>query len=202
VLDATVSLITTADVKAGADAARRSYDGEVLTLLTVGRLDPEKNPLLLAEVLALLRERDPRWRLVVCGEGDLAGALRARLERMGLSNHFELRGYVPLDGGLLDLYRGSHVFLHVSNTEGLPQVLIEAYASGLPTVATAVGGVRSLADCSVLVEPGAAAAAAAAVQGVAGDSGLRERLIAAGLNRAKGATLEVQTRRVADFLAA
>ncbi len=200
VLEATISLITASDVKAGAAAAGRSYDSEVLTLLTVGRLDAEKNPLLLADVLALLRVRDPRWRMVVCGEGDLAGALRARLEQLGLSAHCELRGYVPLDGGLLDLYRASHVFLHVSRTEGLPQVLIEAYASGLPSVATAVGGVRSLGDCSVLVEPGDASAAAAAVEGLVGDEGVRERLIAAGLSRARQATIEVEAARVASFI--
>lgn len=202
VLDATISLVSEADVRAGLEAAGRSYDGEVLTLLTVGRLDAEKNPLLLPDVLALLREGDPRWRLIVCGEGDLAGALSARIKRRGLSGHCELRGYVPLDGGLLELYRRSHAFLHVSRTEGLPQVLIEAYASGLPTVATAVGGVRSLGDCSLLVEPGDSAAAAAALRTVVGDESLRERLIAAGLSRARRATTEVVARELARFLGA
>src|SRR5262249_54859450 len=53
----------------------------------------------------------------------------------------ELLGYVPLDDGLLDVYRTSHVFLHVSWTEGLPQVLFEASAAGTPVVATDTGGV-------------------------------------------------------------
>ena len=52
-LDVTVSLIGEDDVAAGAAAARRSYDGDALTLLTVGRLDAEKNPLLLPDVLGL-----------------------------------------------------------------------------------------------------------------------------------------------------
>jgi glycosyltransferase involved in cell wall biosynthesis len=202
VLDATVSLIGDADVRAGAAAAHRSYDGEVLTLLTVGRLDAEKNPLLLPDILALLRDGDPRWHLIVCGEGGLTAALSARIEQRGLSDHCELRGYVPLDGGLLDLYRGSHAFLHVSCTEGLPQVLTEAYASGLPTVATAVGGVRSLGDCSLLVEPGDAAAAAAAVRAVVSDEGMRERLIAAGLSRARRTTSEVMAQKLARFIGA
>jgi glycosyltransferase involved in cell wall biosynthesis len=202
VLTAAVSLISAQDVEAGRRAAVRSYDDDVLTLLTVGRLDAEKNPLLLAEVIALLRERDPRWRLVVCGEGDMAGLLRERLSELGLTDACDLRGYVPLDGGLLDAYRGSHAFLHVSRTEGLPQVLIEAYASGLPSVATAVGGVRALGDASLLVPPDDAVAAATAVQRLSDDSALRERLVAAGLQRATGLTEEGQAAAVAGFLAA
>jgi glycosyltransferase involved in cell wall biosynthesis len=200
VLDAAISLIGVADVEAGAGAADRAYDTERLQLLTVGRIDAEKNPLLLPEVLALLREREPRWRLIVCGEGDLAEALVARVEELELTEHCEVRGYIPLDGGLLELYRESHAFLHVSRTEGLPQVLIEAYASGLPSVATAVGGVRGLGDCSLLVPPDDAAAAAGAVQRLIEDPSLREQLVMAGLARARGATLEAQAREVARFI--
>jgi glycosyltransferase involved in cell wall biosynthesis len=203
VLETTVSLVGSADVEAGARAIeRRSYTGNELVLLTVGRLEAEKNPLLLADILKLVRARDRRWRLVVCGEGELAGALSWRIEQLGLSAWWELRGYVPLDGGLLELYRQSHVFLHVSRTEGLPQVLIEAYASGLPTVATAVGGVRAMGECSLLVGPDDPHAAAAAIQRLADDCVLRERLIAAGLRHAAGRTLEAEAAAVARFIAA
>lgn len=202
VLETTISLVGAADVEAGARAAeRRAYSSDQLVVLTVGRLEAEKNPLLLADVLVLLRARDRRWRLVVCGEGDLASAIALRIERLGLSSWCELRGYVALDGSLLDLYRGSHAFLHVSHTDGLPQVLIEAYASGLPTVATAVGGVRALGDCSLLVGPDDAPAAAAAVQRLADDAALRRRLIAAGLRRVRERTLEAEAAAVARFLA-
>ena len=99
-------------------------------MLSVGRLDPEKNPLLLADVFARLREQDPRWRLVVCGDGtmkdELAGALRAA----GVEEHAELLGYVSLDGGLRDLYRNSHVFLHVSWTEGVPAGAVRVVRRG------------------------------------------------------------------------
>jgi glycosyltransferase involved in cell wall biosynthesis len=202
VLNATISLIGADDVKAGSAAAARSYEVGQLTLLTVGRIDAEKNPLLVAEVLRLLRQRDPRWRLVVCGEGNLANALERRLRELGLADHCELLGYVPLDGGLLDVYRGSHTFLHVSRTEGLPQVLIEAYACGLPSVATAVGGVRNLGDCSLLVPPDDAVAAAEAAQRLIDDAALRSRLIEAGLKRAAELTLEGEAAAVARFLGA
>ena len=53
-----------------------------------------------------------------------------------MAERVDLRGYLPLDGGLLDLYRGADALLHVSWTEGVPQVLLEAFAAGLPVVAT------------------------------------------------------------------
>ena len=151
----TVSLVRERDLASAADAvAARSYDGE-LTVLTVGRLDAEKNPLLLADIMARLVAGARPWRMVVVGEGAEAPRLAARLDELGLSERVELAGYVPIDGGLLELYRTSHAFLHVSWTEGFPQVLHEAFATGLPAVATAVGGVPAgAAGAALLVAPG------------------------------------------------
>ncbi len=200
-LEIVVSLVRDGDIEEGMRAAGRSYDGE-LNVLSVGRLDTEKNPLLLAQVLSALRVADPRWRLVVCGEGPLSGALAAEIDRLGLSDSADLRGYVPVQGGLLDLYRSSHAFLHVSLTEGMPQVLIEAFASGLPVVATAVGGVPEAAgDAALLIPPADAGAAVAALLAIAGDGDLRARLIAEGLGRARAQTLDVEVARVSEFIA-
>jgi glycosyltransferase involved in cell wall biosynthesis len=203
VLATAVSLVSERDLAAAAQAvAARDYRGE-LTVLTVGRLDAEKNPLLLAGVGELLRAGGRRWRLLVCGDGPLREPLRERLAERELEDTVELRGYVPIDGGLLELYRSSHMFLHVSLTEGFPQVLVEAFAAALPTVATAVGGVPdAAAGAALLVEPNDAGAAAAALERIASDGQLRSRLIDAGLERARGGTLESATRRLAEFLTA
>lgn len=203
VLATAVSLVSERDLDAAAAAiAARDYGGE-LQVLTVGRLDAEKNPLLLAEIGALLRASGRRWRLVVCGDGPMREQLARRVQELGVGEQVELRGYVPIDGGLLELYRASHAFLHVSLTEGFPQVLVEAFASGLPTVATAVGGVPAAAEgAAILIEPEDAQAAAAALERIAADPGLRERLSDAGLERARGGTLEAATARLAEFLAA
>ena len=195
-----VSLISAADIAAGAGARGRSYD-DGLQLLSVGRLDAEKNPLLLADVLARLRAQDPRWRLVVCGDGPLQGPLARRLDEAGVAHAAELRGHVTDGEGLMELYRSSHIFLHVSHTEGFPQVLVEAFASGLPSVATAVGGVAAAArDAALLVGPDDADAAASAASRLADEPALRERLIDRGLDRARELTMERQIARVAAFL--
>jgi glycosyltransferase involved in cell wall biosynthesis len=202
VLATTVSLVSERDLALAPEAiAARRYDDQ-LTLLTVGRLDAEKNPLLLADIMVELQAGERRWRLLVCGDGPLREQLQARLSELGLLDRVELLGYVPIDGGLLDLYRSSHAFLHVSWTEGFPQVLVEAFATGLPTVATAVGGVPAAArGAAVLIEPGDAIAAAGALERIASDARLREELIEAGLERAHAGTLEAASRRLAQFLA-
>lgn len=195
-----VSLVRDEDIVDDDRYPRRSYDGE-LRVLSVGRLDEEKNPLLLADALALLREPDPRWRMLICGDGGLRDQLIDRLRSLGQLDAARLTGHVPLHEGLLDMYRSSHVFLHVSRTEGFPQVLIEAFASGVPVVATAVGGVPAgVGDAALLVEPEDAPAAADAVRRVAADATLRDRLIAAGFRKARDHTLDREIRRLADFM--
>ena len=104
-----------------------------------------------------------RWRLIVCGEGPLQATLEDRLRELGVAERAELRGYVPYGPGSR-LYRTATRFLHVSWTEGLPQVLMEAFAAGLPVVATDVGGVAAaVGDAVRLVPPGDAGAAASAL---------------------------------------
>jgi glycosyltransferase involved in cell wall biosynthesis len=195
-----VSLIDQRGIDDAARETDRDYAGR-LNVLAVGRLEREKNPLLLADVLALLREQDPRWRLVVCGDGPMRAQLVERLERLGVAEYADLRGYVPMNGGLAQCYRESHLFLHVSWTEGVPQVLLEAFAARLPVVATAVGGVADAAGGrALLVPPGDAPAAALALESLARDRSLRRRLTEAAADHARGHTVEAESRRVADFL--
>jgi glycosyltransferase involved in cell wall biosynthesis len=200
VLDIAVSLVPSAEVVPVESALRRRYDG-TLELLSVGRLEAEKNPLLLAEILAALNRDAGNWRLTVCGEGPMRTELEARLRELGVAERADLRGYLPNDQGLVELYRSSHAFLHVSWTEGLPQVLLEAFASGLPVVATDVGGVgEAVGPAAALVPPGDPDRAVAALVRIAGDPPLRERLVRAGNEYAQRHTAEAESARVVRFL--
>jgi glycosyltransferase involved in cell wall biosynthesis len=197
------SLVRAAEVAADDEATSRDWDAPQLRLLSVGRLDPEKNPLLLPEILALLRARDPRWQLAVAGDGPLAQQLMARAAELGVDDSLELLGYVPNGPMLRRLYAGAHAFLHVSLTEGLPQVLFEAQAAGLPLVATDVGGVRAAVEhAALLVPPRDAAAASAAVERLRTEPELRRRLTAASLENARAETLEAQLERILAFFGA
>lgn len=202
-LDVSVALVSERDVIGDSDPLAHSPD-DGISVLSVGRLDNEKNPLLLADALAELRTENGGgndWRLTVCGEGPLEQPLRQRLRKRGLVEHTELCGFVPAGPALHEIYRTSDLFLHASHTEGVPQVLFEAFAAGLPVVATDVGGVAAtVQDAALLIPPDDPSAAAAALRRLASDEPLRKQLAQAGLRIAREHTLERQCERVTEFL--
>ena len=202
VLELTVSLVSEADVHSLSARPHDPDTGRPVELLSVGRLDPEKAPEMLLKALARLEERTPgRYRLTIVGDGLLENELRAEADRFGDTVRF--RGHVPNGPELFELYRASNVFVHVARTEGLPQVLTEAQAAGLPIVATDVGGVRAgLGDGTeaLLVPPNDPEALAAAITHVASDDDLRAVFRELGFARARTRTLERQAARVAAFI--
>jgi glycosyltransferase involved in cell wall biosynthesis len=195
-----VSLVEEQDlVLAGND--RRRYDGPELRMLSVGRADPEKNPLLLLEVLRDAAEHDPRWRLEICGDGLMLGELSRRAGEMGLSDRVTLHGHVAFGRELWAHYRAAHALVHVSMTEGTPQVLIEAFASRLPVVATAVGAVADVVrGRGLLVQPRDAAGAAGALQRMIDDADLRASCVEAGAVYAAAHTRAIEVAKLAQFL--
>jgi glycosyltransferase involved in cell wall biosynthesis len=174
-----------------------------VVLLTAGRIDPEKNPILLVEALAELERRRPGvYRLRWAGVGPLQDDVLRRARELGVEDRLELLGYLPFPE-LLPLYREAHAFVHVSFTEGVPQVLTEALASGAPVVATDVGGVRSALDdggAGLLVPPADRDALVDSVLRISDDDALRRRLAQRGLELARERTTEAEATRVAAFL--
>ncbi len=201
-LPVTISLVRAADVVA--DPPELDWSGPI-GLLTVGRVDREKNPLLLVEALASLeRLRPGRYSLTWVGTGPLENQVLERAAQLGISELIRMRGFVAFGPELLGLYRGSHAFVHVSLTEGVPAVLIEALASGTAVVATDVGGVgHALAGgrAGSLVAPEDVDALVAAVIELTDDAERRNRMVARGLELARARSLDVQAARVADFIA-
>jgi glycosyltransferase involved in cell wall biosynthesis len=196
-----VSLVRDADVVER--PAERDWTGTI-ELLTIGRIEQEKNPLLLVDVLARLEgDRPGRYRLTWAGSGPLAEAVLERARELGVEDRIELLGFVSFGSDLLARYRSSHIFVHVSLTEGVPAVLIEALASGTPVVATDVGGVSAMLEggaAGLLVPPEDVDSFVEAVYRMSDDEELCKRLAARGLEIAREMTADSQAKRIASFI--
>jgi len=202
VLELAESVVRTADI---VDPETGGRDATTVDLLTVGRLETEKNPLLLVDALARLEAAEPgRFHLTWVGRGPLEMEVTHRIHEHGLGDRVTVRSYVPFGPELLDLYRRADLFVHVSLSEGFPKVLIEAYASATPIVATDVGGVRAALDdgaAGLLVPPANLDALVRGIRQLADDPELQDAFVARGLELVQGLTMEAQADRVARFIA-
>lgn len=104
---------------------------------TVGRLEPRKGTATLLAALASVRAAGHDATLVVVGEGPLRAELVAAAERLGVEPHVRLLGD---RSDVRDILAALDVFVLPSRTEGMSNALLEAMATALPVVATAVGG--------------------------------------------------------------
>ena len=146
-------------------------------LVFAGRLVEQKDPLILIEALDQLRAE--RLSLLVIGDGPLREALHARAARSGLLARIEFRGALPHEAAVDALAEGG-ILLLPSRWEGLPMVVLEAMAIGLPVVAAAVGGVPEAIvhdETGLLVERRAPRDYAEAVRRLLRDRDLRARLV-------------------------
>ena len=105
-------------------------------VLYVGRLHPQKDPLLLIEAFAAFKQ--PNVHLLIAGEGELKATIAAEIERHGIGDRATLLGGVSPER-VSDLYRLSSVFVVSSAYEGVPIVVLEALACGTPVVGTECG---------------------------------------------------------------
>ena len=161
-------------------------EDEVVVLVSA-RVEISKGQHLLIEALHRLRQEQPgagdRIRLVFAGEGAeayLAG-IRQTIEEFGLAAHVVLLGY---RSDIPDLLAAADIFALPSLMEGMPISILEAMATGLPVLATAVDGIPEQVDEStgILVpsplddEPACLVGLVPALATLSSDGGLRRRL--------------------------
>lgn len=117
---------------------RRAFPAGVQITGTIGELTANKNQIALLEQA----KSDPVLFVAIVGEGEERERLEARIRAYHLEDRVKLFGFLPASAVL----RGFDTFALPSLKEGLPYVLLEAKAAGLPIVANRVGGVGEILD--------------------------------------------------------
>ena len=136
----------------------------------VGRMVPQKGLEVLLDACAQLRREGFQFRVELLGSGPLEQQVRARIVELGLESCVLARGWQPTEAVLATM-DACCALLVPSHAEGIPVVIMEAFARGRPVVSTSVAGIPELVvqgESGLLVEPGNPAAFAAAVREFSG----------------------------------
>lgn len=202
VIETKTTTLSQQDIGTRADVAQHG----TLRALTVSRIDPRKGLRSLPGAIARLVADGIDISLDVIGPtigligDDEREALRREAGQLGVADRVNLPGPVPLDR-LMAMYRDYDVFiLPTQPGEGIPRVLLEAMANGVPIVTTAVSGITGLIahEANGLLIPDASSESVArAIERLATDGELRRRVIQGGYATAKSHTLE---RQAADMM--
>jgi glycosyltransferase involved in cell wall biosynthesis len=166
--------------------AGRGEDGSV-RILTVGRLDNMKGVAILVDAVVELRRRGVHVTLTVVGDGPQREHLQRSAERGGVGEHITWAGSVGQDA-IRAHYHDADLFCLPSFAEGIPVVLMEAMSTGLPVVANRITGIPELVEDEVsglLVRPGRTDLLVEALERLADDAGLRERMGWAGREKVR-----------------
>jgi glycosyltransferase involved in cell wall biosynthesis len=123
--------------------ARHGLEPGDVAILFLGRLERQKQPLILPEIVARLAAFAPkrRWKLLVAGDGPLTAPLERLVKQQGLEQRISLLGWQDEPQ---DILHAADILLQPSLWEGLPVSLIEGHAAGLPTVASDIRGIREV----------------------------------------------------------
>lgn len=179
-------------------------------ILTVARLTAKKGLDTVLSALGRLAAAGVAFTYDLVGEGEDRAALAAKARKCGIADRVTFHGAMPHER-VLDLYRQAHAFvlgcrvLPNGDRDGVPNVLVEAMAMGLPVAATAVSALPELVrheETGLLCPPDDPAALAENIRRLLDDGPLRERLVAAGREAvARDFDNAANTRRLAGIFA-
>lgn len=179
--------------------AGHGFQDDDFLVVSVGRLDPQKNPLGLIDAFELAFRDDPRGHLLLAGGGSLREAAEQRAAERGVGARVHFLGVQPEIAGVL---AASDLFALFSDWEGTPLAVMEAMAAGLPVVATAVGGVLELVSdgkTGLLAPAGDTRAMAGALSRLAADPGMRTAMAAAARIRSEEFSVETMVAEYASL---
>ncbi len=123
----------------GIDVSRFNYTGPRAEgpAVMIGRLSPEKGVENLIRAMAIIAGLEPGFRLEIAGDGRCMGELRELSHSLGLGTYVRFLGEVR---DVAEVLQRASMFVLPSKTEGISLTLLEAMSSGLPVIATRVGG--------------------------------------------------------------
>lgn len=128
-----------------ADLSQFGINPDARTILSVGRLDNQKNPLGLLRSFAAIAEAHPRAHLLYVGHGPDEQSLRAGIADAKLASRVHIAGWQADVPGIM---KACDLFVLASKWEGMPNVLLEAGAAGIPIVSTRVEGAEEIITSS------------------------------------------------------
>ena len=149
--------------------------GETVTILHVGRFDVPKNHPGLLEAFRLLLETHPECRLRLVGDGELRPDMEKLAREKGIADFVEFCG---MQSNVYPYLHDADIFTLPSIYEGNPMTIIEAMGTGLPIVASRVGGIPDMisdGESGLLVEPEPQSICTDLTR-LVGDAALRQRL--------------------------
>jgi len=176
----------------------------VITLLYVGYLADTKGIPVLLSALNSLRDKGINAKVKLVGYGPLEESLRERVSNGELNGSVLLVAAKPFGQALFDEYKTGDLFVLPSLSEGIPKVLFEAMAFGLPIVATRVGGIPDIIKNEInglLVDPLDSKGLANSIQRIIETSSLRRSIIKENYKIVQGYTLNRQIDKFVQFVA-
>lgn len=163
---------------------RKKAGNKEISVLTVGRLVEKKGYYYMCEVIRMLRDKGKDVKWTIAGEGCEKQRILKRLEELGITDNTEFTGWVS-SGKLRELYGRCDVLAQPSviatdgDRDGIPNVIIEAMASGIPVVSSDISGIGEIinSENGILVAEKDPPAIANGILNLIEDPALRHKII-------------------------
>jgi glycosyltransferase involved in cell wall biosynthesis len=177
--------------------ARLGVAEHEIVVVNVARLDPIKDHSTAVRAIRIAGERDPAIRMLIVGDGPERKAIEQAIRNEQTESRIQMLG---LRSDVPELLAASDIFLLTSVSEGIPLTVLEAMGTGVPVVATNVGGLPEIVEhgkTGLLAPAGDAAGLADALVLLAKNAELRNHLIAQAKLRLKAEFSEA--RMIASY---
>jgi glycosyltransferase involved in cell wall biosynthesis len=156
-----------------------------ITFGFAARMEELKGPMVLMEAFAVAHEKCENICLNIAGDGSQRQKIAMRAKALDVASGYRYHGVYTHPEQCREFMESLDVFVMPSFSEGTPNSIVEAMASGKPIIASDVGGIPDMIgdECGILVPPGDKCALTEAMLRLALDEGLRKRMGAAAKER-------------------